>query len=62
MADFCEEYNLGNEVLKGLEALSFQMGDDHREITHEMLSEVGFACHHWKRFCKAYSKYKHSKK
>jgi len=60
--DFCTEYRLGDEVLDGLTALKFQMGDDHREITPESLSEVNFAQHHWKRFCKAYSKYKHANK
>ena len=57
--DFCGEYKLGGEVLEGLTALKFQIGDDHREITPEMLLEVKFAPHHWKRFCKAYSRYKH---
>lgn len=60
--DFCKEYELGDEVLAGLTALKFQIGDDHREITPELLHEVKFARHHWKRFCKAYSKYKHSSK
>jgi hypothetical protein len=60
--DFCNEYSLGNEVLDGLIALQFQIGDDHREISPELLLEVKFARHHWKRFCQAYSKYKHAEK
>ena len=62
VTDFCQEYNLGDEVLSGLNALQFQMGDDHREISPEQLDKVKFARHHWKRFCRAYSKYKHANK
>ena len=57
--NFCAEYNLGAEVLEGLTALKFQIGDDHQIITPEVLSEVHFACHHWVWFCQAYQKYKH---
>ena len=45
------EYNLGEEVLEGLTALKFQMGDDHQTVTPEAPSEVYFACHHWVQFC-----------
>ena len=57
--DFCAEYDLGAEVLDGLTALRFRIGDDHRTITPEVLSEVHFARHHWAWFCRAYRKYKH---
>lgn len=60
--DFCTEYNLGAEVLDGLTALRFRIGDDHWTITPEALSEVHFAPHHWGRFCRAYRKYKHANK
>jgi hypothetical protein len=62
VADFCQEYDLGDEVLNGLNALQFRMGDDHREVTPGVLDKVQFARHHWKRFCQAYSKYKHTNK
>ena len=62
VADFCQEYDLGDEVLGGLNALQFRMGDDHREISPELLDRAKFARHHWKRFCQAYRKYKHANK
>jgi len=58
--DFCMEYNLGVEVLDGLVALQFQIGDDHRVVDPEVLSKAGFARHHWARFCREYRNYKNA--
>ena len=51
MASFCQEYDLGDGVLDRLDALQFRMGDDHWEISLELLDVAKFARHRWKRFC-----------
>jgi len=58
--DFCMEYNLRVEVLDGLVALQFQIGDDCWVVAPEVLSKAGFAHHHWAQFCREYCNYKNA--
>src|SRR6266576_1002173 len=59
IAEFCELYNLGEQVEVGLEKLGFRFGDDLSTVTAEEYAEAGFKPLEWRRVLKAYRKLKH---
>jgi hypothetical protein len=58
IAEFCELYDLGDQVEVGLEKLGFHFGDDLSTVTAEEYAEVGFKPLEWRRVLKAYRKLK----
>ncbi len=59
IAEFCESYNLGEQVEVGLEKLGFHFEDDLSIVTVEEYAEAGFKPLEWRRVLKAYRKLKH---
>ncbi len=59
IAEFCELYNLGEQVEVGLEKLGFRFRDDLSTVTAEEYVEAGFKPLEWRRVLKAYRKLKH---
>jgi hypothetical protein len=57
--EFCKQYNLSEDVKRGLEKLEFQIGDDIKNLPKEVYKSVGFTYLSWQRVLKAYSKHKH---
>lgn len=61
IADFCEKYDLGDQVEAGLERLGFRFGDDLGTIRPEEFADAGFKPLEWRRLLKAYRMLKHDK-
>ena len=59
IAEFCERYDLGDQVEAGLERLGFRFGDDLGTIRPEEFADAGFKPLEWRRLLKAYRKLKH---
>jgi hypothetical protein len=58
IAEFCDEYNLGESVAAGLDKLGFRVGDDLASITQQEYTDAGFKPLEWRRLLKAYRKLK----
>jgi len=58
IAEFCESYDLGDQVEVGLEKLGFCFGGNLSTVTAEEYAEAGFKPLEWRRVLKAYRKLK----
>lgn len=59
IVEFCEMYDLGDQMELGLEKLGFRFGDDLSSVKPEEYKEAGFKALEWRRVLTAYRKLKH---